>query len=263
MEKYSRIKIDHLSIFLKKEQKKIVSDLTFQIKKDHVTCLLGQSGSGKSLTVLAILGLLPSSLQASGSVTLGEIDMLHLQEQNRSFIRGKEIALIMQNPMSAFNPIVTIGKQVIETLRIHLDLSNYEAEQLCKLCLKKVSLIETERVMSLYPFQLSGGMLQRVMIALIFALKPSFLIADEPTTALDKVTQSSILQELLQLQSDTNMGMLLITHDLAVMSQIADDVLVLHEGTIVEKQPVNRLFSQPKHSYTKQLLRANLRLQGV
>lgn len=240
----------------------LVQDIHFELKPGRVLGLVGESGSGKTVTSLSLLQLLDyKTTSIEGSIQLHgrELNGLSVKEMRR--IRGKEIALIMQNPMNAFTPVYTIGNQFIETIRTHTALTKKEAFELAVASLHDVNLPNPSDIMRRYPFQLSGGMLQRVMIAISLCLRPSVIIADEPTTALDVTNQLQVLRQLDWIRSEYGTSILLISHDLGVISELADDVIVMQNGRIVEKADVYQLFDHPQHEYTKKLLHARPSLQ--
>lgn len=233
-------------------------DLT--LGQGQILGLVGESGSGKSLTCGAVLQLLHRrGLKTEGSVALNGRELAGLPDKQMRQIRGKEIGTIMQNPMNAFTPVYTIGAQFIETLRTHSDLSKVQARTLAEEALADVNLSDPNAVMKSYPHQLSGGMLQRVMIAVSMCLRPSLLIADEPTTALDAVNQLQVLRQLDRLRTEYGTSILLVSHDLGVIARMADEVAVMKAGEIVEHADVYELFDRPKHAYTRELLNARPR----
>ncbi len=220
--------------------------------------VVGESGCGKSVTALAVLGLLaapPADIEA-GAVRFAGRDLLRLSAEERRRIRGREIAMIFQEPMTSLNPLLPIGRQVAEPLRVHLELSAAEARDLAALWLEKVKIPDARRRLGDFPHQLSGGMRQRVMIAMAMVCRPRLLIADEPTTALDVTIQAQILSLMRELKEETGTALLLITHNLGVVAQTASRVVVMYAGQIVEEAPVARLFEQPFHPYTRGLLRS-------
>jgi oligopeptide/dipeptide ABC transporter ATP-binding protein len=232
-----------------------VIDVSFCIAAGETLCLVGESGSGKSLTALSIMRL----IQAPGRVASGEIhfkgrDLLMLAERDMQHVRGAEIGLIFQEPMTALNPVYTIGNQIGETLRIHGRATRATAHQKAIDLLATVSVPEPERRVREYPHQLSGGLRQRALIALALACGPALLIADEPTTALDVTIQAQILDLLRDLQKRLGLALLLITHDLGVVAEMADRVAVMYAGRIVEQAPVEPLFAHPNHPYTRGLM---------
>lgn len=259
MDNHHVLSVDHLHISVPTPQgmKRIVNDVSFQLKKGEILGLVGASGSGKTMTCSAIMGLLQeSTIIEQGSIHLGSKNLLQLNTNEMRSMRGKDLAVIMQNPMSAFNPTITIGSHFIETLRTHGLFSRAEARELAVTYLAKTGLPHPAKLMDQYPFQLSGGMLQRVMIAIAMSLQPAVLIADEPTTALDSVHQVQLLEQMYSLCQEQETAMLLVSHDLGVIAYMADEVMVMNNGSIVEKAPVSKLFDQPEHPYTRMLLEA-------
>ncbi|SDI05990.1 nickel transport system ATP-binding protein [Planococcus glaciei] len=235
----------------------LVHDLHLDLKPGKVLGLVGESGSGKTITCMALLQLLnPKTIQIGGSIQLNGRELNGLKPKEMRNVLGKEIGYIMQNPMNAFTPVYTIGSQFVETIRAHTPLTKKQAIELAVSSMAAMDLQEPEKLMRMYPFQLSGGMLQRVMIAISMCLRPSVLIADEPTTALDVTSQMQVLSELDRLRKECGTSILLISHDLGVISALADDVAVMQKGRIVEKAEAFQLFDQPQHPYTKKLLQA-------
>lgn len=267
--------IRHLSIEVKQASKLIplCTDLNFSIKKGETLGILGESGSGKSITALSILNLLPKTLQiSSGEINFFQdehlpINIAHLDNKNLQKIRGNQISMVFQEPMTSLNPVFTCGEQIIETIIKHQYTGNIyslfsrsktqfykEAKKKVLTLFEKVKLPDPERIYNSYPYQLSGGQNQRVMIALAISCNPSLLIADEPTTALDVSVQRSILELLKELQSELNMSILFITHDISILAEIANRVLVFNKGSIVEQGDVNKILHHPDHPYTKGLM---------
>ena len=235
-----------------------VDQVSFKIPYGKTVGLVGESGCGKSVTAMSIVGLLP---QPSGKVLGGEIlfkgeDLLHCGEKRMREVRGGEIGVIFQEPMAALNPVHRIGKQVAEVFRIHKNMSKKDAWDAATEMLALLRIPAPEKRMMDYPHHLSGGMRQRVVIALALACRPSLVIADEPTTALDVTVQAQILDLLESLQSEIGMSVLLITHDLGVIAETCDEVIVMYAGRVVESAPVDELFGNPQHAYTKALLRS-------
>ncbi len=230
-----------------------VTNASIDIPKGKIVALVGESGSGKSVTAMSVLSLLPpNAWHPNGQIKLADNELLSLSERKLRRIRGEKISMIFQEPMTALNPLHTIGKQIGETLLIHQGKKDYK-KQVIEL-LHQVELGELENRLNAYPYELSGGQRQRVMIAMAIANKPDFLIADEPTTALDVTVQKQILALLVKLQKERNMGILLITHDLTIVRQIADKVYVMQNGEIVEHNTTAELFANPAHPYTQKLL---------
>jgi len=230
-------------------------NLTFE--KGKVVGLVGETGSGKSVTALSILRLIP---WPPGKIVDGQIyfkgqDILKLSEYDMQKIRGNEIAIIFQEPTTSLNPVYTIGHQIEETIKIHNKINNQEARERTIEMLEMVELANPKRIFNQYPYELSGGMQQRIMIAIALCCKPDLLIADEPTTALDVTIQAQILELILELKERLGMTIFLITHDLGVIAEVCDQVAVMHAGVIVEKGEVHSIFRDPKHPYTQGLLK--------
>lgn len=235
-----------------------VDGVSFRVPKGKTVGIVGESGCGKSVTAMSIVGLLPKPM---GHVLEGEVifkgeDLLKVDSKRMHQVRGGEIGVIFQEPMTALNPVHRIGKQISESLILHRGMNKREALQESVRLLKKVGIPAPELRVMEYPHQLSGGMRQRVVIAIALACKPDLLIADEPTTALDVTVQSQILELMEDLQKDMGMSMILITHDLGVIAGHCDEVVVMYAGRVVERAPVNELFATPRHAYTKGLLAA-------
>lgn len=257
--KHSEIlRVEDLDISLKvskKEEIQIVKGASFSLREERILGLIGESGCGKSLTSLALMGLLGRDLwEVEGKVLLKEKDVLKLGQDSVRALRGKDMAIIMQNPMSSFNPLFTIGEHFAESIRSHMDSSRKDDYKIAAEMLEKVGLAHPGRILRQYPFQLSGGMLQRVMLAIGMFLQPSILIADEPTTSLDVTVQYQILLELQKLRSHYGTSMLFVSHDLGVISHMADEVAVMYYGHIIEQAPVKELFGRPVHPYTQGLM---------
>ncbi|WP_416671321.1 ABC transporter ATP-binding protein [Egbenema bharatensis] len=239
-----------------------VRGVSLQLKPGKVLGIIGESGSGKSATCLAILGLLGRGGRiAHGSIHLLQQELTQLSPAAMRQIRGQQIGVVLQNPSSFFNPILTIGQQFRETLRSHQPLSKAEARSIALEHLAAVGLPYPQQLWRQFPFQLSGGMLQRVMIAIALSLHPAVLIADEPTTALDVITQMQILNLLAHLQQQHNSAILLVTHDMGVIAQLADEVAVMYQGQFVEQAAVADLFDCPQHPYTRSLLASRLSIR--
>ena len=247
------LRINNLSIGTKVDTKpNLVDDISFSVKSGKTTCIVGESGSGKSLTALSIIRLLSPQLKMSGEILYNNEDICKMSELEIREKRGLDIAMIFQEPMTSLNPVLTIGYQIKEAIAVHSDLPNNEINNKVEELLMLVG-IPVERVSS-YPDELSGGQRQRVMIAMAMSCNPKLLIADEPTTALDVTVQAQILKLLDDLKSKLNMSMLFITHDFGVVEDIADDVIVMFKGKIVERGKVNQVLKKPNHPYTKALL---------
>lgn len=251
------LKIKDLTIAFpnKKEKNEVVHHISFELNKNEILGIVGESGSGKSVTSLAILGLLPTKkAKITGSCFFEEKELIGLADKEFQKIRGNKISMIFQEPMSSLNPSLTCGYQVLEIIINHLNISKSDAKiEVIKL-FNQVKLPRAEQIFNQYPHQISGGQKQRVMIAMAIACKPQILIADEPTTALDVTVQKEIILLLKELQQETAMSIIFITHDLALISEIANRVLVMYNGNIVEQGLVEQVFKKPVHNYTKALI---------
>ena len=239
-----------------------VDDVSFEVSEGEILAIVGESGSGKSVTSLSVMGLLaePGHV-AGGEMTFDGKDLVHLSEKEYREMRGNDMAMIFQEPMTSLNPVYRIGDQIVEAIRTHEKVSKKEALTRAIDLLRKVGIPSPEARVRDYPHQMSGGMRQRVMIAMALACNPKLLIADEPTTALDVTIQAQILDLLRRLREDTDMAVLLITHDLGVVSEIADRVVVMYCGQVVEEAEVRLLFDNPMHPYTLGLLKSIPRLE--
>ncbi|MEH7097184.1 nickel import ATP-binding protein NikD [Neobacillus vireti] len=247
----------HVEVKTKNGAATLVQDINFDLKRGEVLGLVGQSGCGKTVTSKSILQLLDlKTTKVTGSIKLLGHELNGLSEKEMRGIRGKDIAFIMQNPMNAFTPVFTIGHQFIETIRSHTQWNKKQATELAIEAMHHVNLPDPVKLLKYYPFQLSGGMLQRLMIAIAASLHPAVIIADEPTTALDVNNQKKVLYHLDKIRSEYGSAILLISHDLGVIAEMADEVAVMQNGRIVEKADVFQLFDEPQHEYTKKLLRA-------
>jgi peptide/nickel transport system ATP-binding protein len=239
------------------ESNLVVRDISFQVERGETLALVGESGSGKSMTALSIARLLPPAARVSaGEIKLSGRDLMQISEREMRDVRGSKIAMIFQEPMNSLNPVLTIGDQIAECVRRHQSVTRSAARQQSIELLAAVGLPAPQRNIDEYPHQLSGGMRQRVMIAIALAAQPDLLIADEPTTALDVTIQAQVLDLLKDLQSQFNMGLLFITHDLAVVKQTADRIAVMHQGELVEHGTNEAFFASPKHAYSRALLAA-------
>jgi peptide/nickel transport system ATP-binding protein len=247
------LKIADLNVTPKNEPSRfLVKNVALTLSQGKTTCIVGESGSGKSLTALTIMGLLSKQLNANGSVNFQGQDISKLDNQAMQKIRGAKIGMIFQEPMTSLNPVLTVGYQIGEPLTAHLGLKGTALKDKISALLTQVG-IPSERANS-YPDELSGGQRQRVMIAMSIACEPALLIADEPTTALDVTVQAQVLKLLDELKTRMNMAMLFITHDFGVVADIADDVIVMFRGEIVETGTRDQVLNHPQHSYTKALL---------
>ncbi|WHY65056.1 nickel import ATP-binding protein NikD [Neobacillus sp. SuZ13] len=247
----------HVQVKTKTGAVTLVEDINFELKRGEVLGLVGESGCGKTVTSMSILQLFNRKTTAiEGNIELQGRELNGLGEKEMREIRGKDIAFIMQNPMNAFTPVFTIGHQFIETIRSHTQWNKKQATELALEAMNHVNLPDPVKLLKSYPFQLSGGMLQRVMIAIAACLHPAVIIADEPTTALDVNNQKKVLYHLDKIRSEYGSSILLISHDLGVIAEMADEVAVMQNGRIVEKAGVFKLFDEPQHAYTKKLLSA-------
>lgn len=238
----------------------ILKDIDLTLETGEVMGLVGESGSGKSMTALTVMQLLPHAARASGRVTFDGIDILAAPEDAMNSLRGDDIGMVFQEPMTALNPVKTIGEQVAEGIRWHTGANRADAEARARAILDRVGLPERQFPLTRYPHELSGGQRQRVVIAIACALKPKLLIADEPTTALDVVLQAQILELLRDLVQEDRMGLLLISHDLAVVTDMADRVTIMRHGEVMETGETARTLSQQKHPYTRQLAEASVHI---
>jgi len=242
---------------------KAVDGVSLKLYPGRTLGLVGESGSGKSVTSLAIMGLLPTPPAEVGGAKLryGDVDLLQLDAEERRRYRGRELAMIFQEPMTSLNPVYTVGDQIIEALRAHFPIDHAEARKRAIEVLDLVRIPSAATRVDSFPHEMSGGMRQRTMIAMALACEPKLLIADEPTTALDVTIQAQILELLAALQRRTGTAILLITHDLGVIAEVADDVAVMYAGKIVEQTSVEALFADPQHPYTIGLLGSIPRLE--
>ncbi|WP_028776297.1 ABC transporter ATP-binding protein [Shimazuella kribbensis] len=242
----------------------VVDGVSLELKKGEILGVVGESGCGKSVTSLSVMQLLPKDISkvASGSITLEGQDILAMSPSRLRKMRGNQISMIFQEPMTSLNPVFKIGDQIMEAIRFHMKISKKEAKVYAIEMLKKVGISRPESVVDEYPHQLSGGMRQRVMIAIAMACEPKILIADEPTTALDVTIQAQILNLMRQLQQEKGTSIMLITHDLGIVAQMCDRVVVMYAGQVVEETDVKSLFKNPKHPYTKGLLASLPQLSG-
>lgn len=235
----------------------VIRDLSFYVNQGETVCIVGESGCGKSVTTLAIMDLLPNNGEVvSGSIKLNEMELTKLDKKERNAFRGRDMGMIFQEPMTALNPLLTIGYQLTENIMLHRNVDKKNATEIAIHYLNVVGISNPKERLKQYPFQLSGGLRQRVMIAMVISVKPKLLIADEPTTALDVTIQKQVLNLMNKLKKDIDAGILFITHDLGVVAEIADRVIVLYAGRKVEEASVEDLFNNPKHPYTIGLMNA-------
>jgi peptide/nickel transport system ATP-binding protein len=249
------LEVDHLSIYFRDQA--VVRDLSFTVGQGEVLGLVGESGSGKSLTSLSILRLLDASARVEGSIRFEGADLLALKPEQMRLYRGRKIAMIFQEPMTALNPVMPVGRQIAEAIETHQpELDRKQVRAAVVEAMTAVAIAEPENRLRDYPHQFSGGQRQRLLIAMALVNHPSLLIADEPTTALDVTVQAQILLLLKALQQRNGLGMLFISHDLAVVAQIADRVAVMRRGMLLETGTRDQVFLHPRHAYTKSLLGA-------
>ncbi|MGW6281730.1 ABC transporter ATP-binding protein [Kribbella sp. NPDC055071] len=253
------LQVKDLSVTFRTEGGRLsaVDQVSFEVADGEVLAIVGESGCGKSVTAMSLAGLLPRTATVDGSVTLDGVELIGAGKRTLRSIRGREIAYIFQEPMTSLNPVFTVGYQISEVLRTHVGLSRHAARDRSIELLKLVGIPSAERRFSDYPHQLSGGMRQRVMIAMAVACDPKVLIADEPTTALDVTIQAGILDVLRELRERLGTSIVLITHDLGVVADLADRVAVMYAGRVVETAEVHDLFAHPQHPYTTGLLGAS------
>ena len=254
------IEVKNLKTFFKTEAGivKAVNDVSFKVKKGETVCVVGESGCGKSITAMSIMGLVSkdTGFNDGGQILFENKDLVKATDAEMRSIRGKDIAMIFQEPMSSLNPTFTIGFQVMEPLILHEGLDKKTARKRAIELLEEVGIPRANEIVDCYPHELSGGMRQRVMIAMGLACKPKLLIADEPTTALDVTIQAQILDLMRKIKKDLNTSILLITHDLGVVAEMADYVVVMYAGKVVEEGGVMEIFKNPSHPYTKGLLKS-------
>ncbi|MBR4592118.1 MAG: ABC transporter ATP-binding protein [Elusimicrobiaceae bacterium] len=250
-----QVKDLHVTFAADKKPVPVVRGLSYTLPAGKVLAVVGGSGSGKTVHALSLLGLLPPGAQVSGGEVIyrGE-NLVALSEKRLRPLRGQKISMIFQDPVVSLNPVLTIGEQLVETLRTHRHLNKAAAQEQAVKLLDQVGIKEAQKRLKEYPFQFSGGMCQRVMIAMALALSPDILIADEPTTALDVTSQAQIIRLMKDLQQKSAMAVIFITHNLALASEVADEVLVLYAGLCMEQAPAAELFARPLHPYTQGLL---------
>lgn len=259
--KKTLLKVENISIYLKKKNIKncLVENISFELKEGECLGILGESGSGKSLTCKSIMGLLDSkTFFIEGKATYNGENLLECRGEELRKLRGKEIAMILQNPMTCFDPLYTVGYQIAETFTEHTSYSAEEIKKKSIEILEKMQLKNPEDILLKFPHQLSGGMLQRIMIGLALAMNPKFIIADEPTTAIDAITQYEIMKEFQKIKKDGKVGMIFISHDLGVISEISDYVIVMNKGKIVSQGKKDEVFKETKDEFTKMLIEKKL-----
>jgi len=246
----------HVEFHTREGVAKAVNGVNYTVDAGETLAVLGESGSGKSVTAQAIMGILdmPPGRIPQGEILFRGQDMLTMSEEERRKIRGRKVAMIFQDALSSLNPVLTVGYQLGEMFRVHLGMSKKDAKARSIELMDRVRIPAAKERVNDYPHQFSGGMRQRIMIAMALALEPDLIIADEPTTALDVTVQAQVMDLLAELQREYNMGLILITHDLGVVADVADKIAVMYAGRIVETAPVHELYSRPSHPYTRGLL---------
>lgn len=243
-------------LLIKANEKEIVKNISFEVLDGEIVGIVGESGSGKTLTALSIADLLPENIVSSGSIMLNDKNLLDMSKDELRQIKGNNIGMIFQEPMTSLNPTMKIGKQVIESLIIHKKMDKKLMKSVAISMLYAVGLEDAYEIYDKYPHELSGGMRQRVMIAMAMINEPDLLIADEPTTALDVVIQKQIIELIKKINEDNNTSVIFITHNLKLVKEFCDRVIVMKEGKIVESGVTKDIFLNPKHDYTKQLINA-------
>ena len=248
------LKVENLNVTLRHRRvsKKLVEDVSFEVHPGECLGILGESGSGKSMTVKSVLGLLDKNFQVSGSAIFDGQDLLKETKEELRRLRGSRITMVLQNPMTCFDPLYRIGNQMAETFATH---TSWNVQEIRSRCLEILDRIRNgEEVLEKYPHQLSGGMLQRIMIGIAMALQPELLIADEPTTAIDAITQYEILEEFIRIKKQKNTAMLFITHDLGAISKVADRILVMNSGHVVDSGSFDHILKHADDPYTRMLV---------
>ena len=250
------LKVENLNVTLtyRKTSKKLVENVNFEVHPGECLGILGESGSGKSMTVKSILGLLDKNFHVSGSAVFNGHDLLKESKEELRRLRGSRITMVLQNPMTCFDPLYRIGNQMSETFATHTTWNAQEIRSHCLKILNQMQILNGEEVLQKYPHQLSGGMLQRIMIGIAMALQPELLIADEPTTAIDAITQYEILEEFIRIKKSKNTAMLFITHDLGAISKVADRILVMNSGHIVDSGDFEHIRNHAQDPYTRLLI---------
>ena len=250
------LKVENLNVTLqhRRVSKKLVEDVSFEVRPGECLGILGESGSGKSMTVKSVLGLLDKNFQVSGSAIFDSQDLLKETKEELRRLRGSRITMVLQNPMTCFDPLYRIGNQMAETFATHTSWNVQEIRSRCLEILDQMRIRNGEEVLEKYPHQLSGGMLQRIMIGIAMALQPELLIADEPTTAIDAITQYEILEEFIRIKKQKNTAMLFITHDLGAISKVADRILVMNSGHVVDSGSFDHILKHADDPYTRMLV---------
>jgi len=258
---YLQVRDLSVSFPAKHDAFKAIDRVSFDLAQGEILALVGESGSGKSLTSLSIMKLLPEAARWTGQIILNDVDIATKSRRSMEDVRGAKVGMIFQEPMTSLNPVLTIARQMTEGLMRHKLLGKKDAATVAMASLVDVGITDPDRIMSQYPHQLSGGMRQRIIIAAAIALQPSILIADEPTTALDVTVQANVLDLLIDLKSRLGAGILLVTHDFAVVAETADRVAVMRNGRIVEMGTVVEVLKSPKDEYTRELIESHLTVE--
>ena len=250
------LKVENLNVTLhhRRASKKLVENVSFEVRPGECLGILGESGSGKSMTVKSVLGLLDKNFQVSGSAIFDGQDLLKESKEELRRLRGSRITMVLQNPMTCFDPLYRIGNQMAETFATHTSWNAQEIRTHSLEILEQMRIRNGEEVLEKYPHQLSGGMLQRIMIGIAMALQPELLIADEPTTAIDAITQYEILEEFIRIKKQKNTAMLFITHDLGAISRVADRILVMNSGHVVDSGSFDHILKHADDPYTRMLV---------
>lgn len=254
------LSVEHLQIIDSWTNVKLVEDVHFSVAHGETLGMIGESGSGKSISCKALTGLNPERLHVTGDIYFENQNLMHLSKRDLRHKRGKDIAMVMQQGTRAFDPSTPVGKQMFETMRIHTVLSQLQIKQTLVEYMTFMKLKEPEKILTSYPHMLSGGMLQRLMIVLALALKPKLIIADEPTTALDTITQYDVLKAFQDIKHHFNCAMIFISHDLSVIHHIADRVIVMKDGRAIESGATEAILNQPKDAYTQYLISAKKKI---
>lgn len=256
----SLLEVKKLSVIDTRSEQQIVQDLNFTLKENSCLGIVGESGSGKSITARAILGLTSPWLDVTGEAIFNGMNLIGQSNGVMRKIRGQQVCMILQDAMTAFNPLNTIGRQMSETFRENLGVKKKLAINMAKVALHRVHIHHPEQVLKMYPHQLSGGMLQRVMISIVIMMEPDIIIADEPTTAIDSINQRDIVEQFKLLRELTGTSIIFISHDLGVVQYLSDELLVMQNGKCLEYGKTKEVFSSPKHDFTKYLINTRLSL---
>jgi nickel transport system ATP-binding protein len=253
------LEVKNLNVFTKKKEN-ILKNINFSLKENMCLGILGESGSGKSMICKAIAGLLPDNCKYNGEIFFENTEILNLKDKKKRDLRGSQICMVIQNPMTAFNPLFTIENQMLETIFAHKKITKNEALDLITSSFEKMNLKDIDKILKKYPQQLSGGMLQRIMIALTISLNPKIIIADEPTTAIDVINQVEILKELKKIREEFKTTMIFISHDLSILNSICDEIIVVSQGKIIEHNSTNNIINNPQNEITKTLIDTRFKL---